>query len=292
MKIISAAHAYCVKHGVARTLVFNVTRYAKLIADCDLSEITHESLQQFIAEADAVGLKGSTIHGTLKDLRTLTRDVGMELEFPSIKKSKEPLNPPTIQMIDSIWPFLEPWTRQNVAVTWYCAARLADVIRMQVDGFDASGNAIRWTAEKTEIQHIAPLPEWMKQWLQPVRHPYTANRDWCQRLVRRSIAAACSLAKLDPILPKEIRQAGYEAWTAAGGWAGKVLHDGKVEGVMGNYISPMSILCPAVPRLKPPVSMRGDIQVTAEESLLGSFRMLDDFSQELVVGMTEKLAGS
>lgn len=292
MKIIPAAHAYCAKRGVARTLIFNVSRYAKLIEDCELSEITPDTLNQFIAEADIVGLSRSSIHGTLKDLRTLVRDAGLQVEFPVVQKSKIPLNPPTNQMIEAIWPFMEPWLRQNVAVTWYCAARLADVIRMQIEGFDTTSTAIRWTAAKTEIQHIAPLPEWMEQWLQPVKHPFTSNNDWSQCLVRRSIAAACALSKTDVILPKEIRQAGYEAWTAAGGWAGKVLHDGKVEGVMGNYISPMAILNPVVPKLKPPVCMRGEVQVTSEGMLLNSFRLLDDSGQGLLVGMAEKLAGS
>lgn len=290
MKISEYAEYYCTIQGVARTVVFNANRFAKLIRDCELSELCRDDLDRFVAVAGALGLTKSSIGGTIRVLRTLTRHAGIEIEFPSVGTSKKPLNPPTIETIDAVWPYLEPWAKQHVVVSWYTAARLADVISMQIAGFDPTANALRWTASKTKIEHIAPLPDWVRQWLPTVALPFKVSNDWSQVIVRDELAKSCNLAGLAPILPREIRQAGYEAWAAVDGLACKVLHDGKVEGVMTHYISPMSILQNACPRLRPPSLMRGELQATAEQQLLDSFRRMDSEGQTIITSIADKIA--
>lgn len=290
MKISEYAEYYCAKNEVARTIVFNSNRFAKLIRDCEISELCREDLDRFIAVAGSLGFTKSSIHGTIGSLRTLARDAKVEIEFPTVAKSKKPLNPPTIETIDAVWPHLELWAKQHVVVSWYTAARLADVISMQIAGFDQMANALRWTAAKTKIQHIAPLPDWVRQWLTPVKLPFQFSNDWAQVIVRDELAKACNLAGFSPILPREIRQAGYEAWAAVDGMACKVLHDGKMEGVMSHYVSPMSILQSAVNRLRPPSQMRGEIQATAEQQLLDSFRRLDSEGQVILTSLADKIS--
>ena len=290
MFISSAARRYCEQRGVSKTLTFNVDRFVKVMSDLPLAEMTEATLNEFIRKARMDHeYSQSSIKGSVCAIRTLLRAEGISLRVPVVKESEPNINPPDNVVIDAIWDHLKPWMQQHVALTWFTAARLSDVIAMQSQRIPQDASFIRWTAAKTKIQHVVPVPEWLRQWLGSVPLGITASLDWSKAVVRKEIGAACTKGGVEPVLPRQIRQAGYQAWSMTG-WAGKVLHDGKVEGVMGRYVNPLSVLTPAMSRLVVPVSMRGAVEESSEDVLLSSFRKMDDTARSLLLGMSDRLA--
>lgn len=61
---------------------------------------------------------------------------------------------------------------------------------------------------------------------------------------------------------------------------------------MRHYVSPMSVLKPAVARLKVPVSMLGEEKekASSELELLDAFRSMDENAKSLLLGMSSRLA--
>lgn len=291
MRIVETSIAYCASRRVARTIIFSANRFAKLVSDMELSEITREHLDLFISHATTLGLSPSTIRGTLKDIRTLMRDSECGIKCPVVKVPDPEPEPTPLDDLSTIWPHCPAWLQQHLAITFHCCFRLADVIRLQIEGVPADCKTIRLVANKTRKTHLFPVPNWIRPFLGPVELPFRVSNDWSQVIVRDAIAKACLASNVSVTFPRNVRQLGLTSWGSANGMAGQIAHDGKASAVMGHYINAFKVLESAMNRVVVPVAWRGVDHTTLEDSVIANFRRLDQQAQELVSNMTDRLVG-
>jgi len=289
MILTDAAETYCHKRGTSRALVFNVTRFAKLVGDIAPGNVTEADLMRFVEAAKARKLSPSTIKGTVCAMRTLIRSHGGAVTIPQVRVPPPEPKCFSPSALDRLWPHLSAWGRQHVALTFHCCFRLDDILRLQLSGIPADADVIRLQASKTQRVHSVPVTTWLRQWLGPVRIPFISVNDWSQVMVRAELDRCCDLSNTHRILPSDIRKAGITAWGQANGMAGEIIHGCGLSGVMRHYVDKMSILESAAPRVRLP-SCFGATDATGEESLLASFRRLDPAAQGLISGTAERLA--
>lgn len=290
MNVSQASTDYAAKKNVAKTLIFNVNRFVRLCADKDVTSIVRADLDKFIQVAGDAGLSKDSIWGTIKDMRTVLTDLGIVLEWPTVKRPTPEPDPTPAEDLDGVWSNCDPWLRQHIALTFHCCFRLADILLLQIAGVAVDSKTIRLTASKTKRNHVFPVPDWLRQYLGPVELPFRSAGGWSQVIVRDSLAAACKSAKIPQIYPRNIRQAGITAWSRANGMAGAIAHGSGLRGnVLQHYVAPVQVLESAMPRVTVPAAMRGECQVSAEEELLNSFRRMDAQAQSMVVGVASRL---
>jgi hypothetical protein len=289
MMLTDDAERYCAKRGTSRVLVFNVTRFAKLVGDIPPGDVTQSDLLRFVETAKTRKLSPSTIKGTVCAMRTLIRSQGGSIAIPHVRVP--PPDPKCFSpaRLDAIWPHLSAWGKQHVALTFHCCFRLDDILRLQLSGVPADADVIRLQASKTQRVHSVPVTGWLRQWLGPVRIPFVSVNDWSQVIVRAELDRCCDLAGVSRILPSDIRKAGITAWGQANGMAGEIIHGCGLSGIMRHYIDRMSVLQSAAPRVRLPQCF-GATDTTGEESLLASFRRLDPAAQGLIAETAERLA--
>lgn len=289
MQLTKAAEAYCLRKGTSRTLVFNVSRFVKLTGDIDLQHITENHLQTFVESAKIKKYSPSTIKGTVCAMRTLIRSHGGSITIPPVRVPPPDPKCFSPSAIDAIWPYLSQWGRQHVALTFHCCFRLDDILRLQLSGVPADADVIRLQASKTQRVHSVPVPNWLRQWLGPVRLPFLSVNDWSQVIVRAEIDRCCDLSKTPRILPSDIRKAGITAWGQANGMAGEIIHGCGLSGVMRHYVDKMSILESAAPRVRLP-SCFGCVAETGEATLISNFRRMDSAAQSIITATAERLS--
>ena len=289
MQIKSAAIAYCTKHNVSRAVVFSANRFAKFCGDKDVSQITREDIEQFAARAKESGLAAETVKTTVKDIRTVILAAGLAIETVPIKVPAPDPIPTSHEDLNAIWPHLEFWEKQHLALTFHCCFRVGDIVKLQVEGVPVDTKAIRLTAQKTGRRHAVPVPDWLRQYLGATELPFSVASRWSHVVVRDRLAKACEVAKLDQIYPHNVRQTGINAWAQSNGMAGAIIHGcGLTGSVLKHYVSPIQVLESAMHRVVVPAAMRGACQVTGEEELLSHFRRLDAESQKTVTSVAER----
>lgn len=289
MTITELAHQYVEQHALAKTPIYSAKRFAKYRGDIEPAEITEQELRAFRKSAEANGVSAWTIRGTLKDLKTLLRSVGHDVRIEKVRMPQPDPRPVAIEDLETIWNFCPEWLQQFLAVSYWTAARLDDVIRMQKSLTEVP-TVLQHVASKTQFRHRYPVPSWLRQWLQPVRLPYHSNFDWSGAVVRGALSEICKFSNVATILPNHVRDRSLNEWMRASPSAVGVLH-GSHLGTLRHYVDPLLILESAAPRVRVPQCMLGDCkQVDAEGNLLDNFRKLDLQAQGLIASTAERLA--
>jgi hypothetical protein len=136
------------------------------------------------------------------------------------------------------------------------------------------------------------MPDWLLQYLERIQLPFIAANDHAQVIVRAELERVSLLGNVTQVYPRNIRQAGITAWSQANGMAGAIAHGSGLSGnVLRHYVSPLSVLESAAPRVRIPAAMRGDCQTDDTESaLLAHFRRLDPAAQGIISMTAERLA--
>jgi hypothetical protein len=287
MNIVQHAEAYVASKKLARNPVHSASRFTRIMGDLRISDITTDQMRAFRAKCEDLQLGAWTIRGTLKDVRMLVRDAGFACEIESVKPPEPEPQPITFDVIESIWPHLEQWSRQWLVLSYWCGLRLADSIRFQ-KSITADTKAIQWTAKKTGRKHKAPVVTWLREFLKPVTLPYTANMDWCKAIVRAEIERACAAAGVDPFEPQQVRDTSLREWCRADFHVGQVLHGCKL-GVIGHYVDMLDILEPVAPRVRVPICFGGSSEAQPESELVANFRKLDPQAKDLVLMTAQRM---
>lgn len=286
MHIVAHAAEYCRRKSIAKTPLYSAKRFAAVAGDVEAAAVTQSHVEQFIRTARDDRMSESTIHGTVKDVRTIVLDAGGSEILNTVKKPKPDPIPCEIADIDAIWNWLAPWSCQLIVVKYWTGARLEDAINLQLT-IDPQARSITWDAEKTKHKHRIPVPNWLRQWMEPVRLPYKKSNDHSQVIIRGELERVCQIAKVPRILPSQIRDRGITEWSKVSSDAGALLH-GHGLGTRDHYVPALEILTAAMDRVRVPQSFGA--AASPEDSFLNSYRRLDPSAQSLLGTMAERLA--
>jgi hypothetical protein len=286
MNIVDHASEYCIRKSIAKTPLSNCRRFAKVVGNLEAATITQAHVEQFVNAARAEKIPESSIRGIVKDVRTIVLDAGGPELRNNVKKPKPDPDPCEISDLDTMWPWLAPWSCQLVVLAYWTCARLEDAIRIQLTA-DAGCRSISWEANKTGHRHRIPVPPWLRKWLEPVRLPYKLSNDHAQVIVRGELDRVCQVAKIPRILPSQIRDRGITEWSKVSSDAGALLH-GHGLGTRDHYVPALEILTAAMDRVRVPAAFGA--ASSPEESFLTSYRRLDPSAQNLIGSMAERLA--
>jgi hypothetical protein len=175
---------------------------------------------------------------------------------------------------------------------YHCCFRLADILRLQCEGIATDATVIRLQAHKTHRNHAFPVPQWLSQYLGPVRLPFACGNDHAATIMRAELDRVSALAKVHRVYPRNIRQAGITAWSQANGMAGAIAHGSGLSGsVLQHYVSSLQVLTAAAPRVRVPACMRGDCNTDdIESTLITHFRRMDAAAQTIITSTAERLS--
>lgn len=286
MNIVDHSAEYCRRKGIAKTPLSNCRRFASIVGPLESIDVTQAHVEQFVIEARRQKIPESSIRGIVKDVRTIVLDAGgIELK-QIVKKPKPDPKPCEISDLDTMWPWMAPWSCQLVVLAYWTCARLEDCLKLQLAA-DAGCRSISWAAQKTGHRHRIPAPPWLRKWLEPVRLPYSKSNDHAQVIVRGELDRVCQIAKIPRILPSQIRDRGITEWSKVSSDAGALLH-GHGLGTRDHYVPALEILTAAMDRVRVPAAFGA--ASSPEESFLTSYRRLDPSAQNLIGSMAERLA--
>lgn len=288
----SEAIRYVTERSLSRNEpVYSANRFAKLVADIDVADLTTPHLERYRSACQQQGLSANTIESSVSDLLTLHRHFtgciispGRRLRVPR----PEP-HPVSIDTVQATWEGAEPWIRQWIVISYWTALRLGDSLTLQLRLTSDVPDVLRLTANKTGHSQRWPVPEWLRSHLLPVPLRFTANTDCARRSVRIGIMAATRIAHVPCWHPKFLRQCSLTEWSRANGMAGAIIHGSGLSGVMKHYIDPLSVLESAAPRVRLPECF-GATTGDTEASLVANFRRLDTAAKGLIAGTAERLA--
>lgn len=287
MILVDHAEQYIAAKSLARNPVHSASRFAKIMGDLRLDEITTEQMKVFRVKCDDLKLGAWTIRNTLKDVRMLVKAAGYSVDIDSIRPPDPDPKPVSFDTIESIWPHLEPWSKQWLVLSFWCGMRVADSVRFQ-KGITDETKSIQWVAKKTGRRHKAPVMDWLLPYLKPVALPYTGNMDWCKTIVRNEICRVCAAANVDPFDPQQVRDTSFREWCRADFHVGEVHHGCKMSTIK-HYVDVLDILEPVAPRVRRPECFGGDKTKQPEEALIASFRLLDHQARDLVMLTAERM---
>lgn len=289
VKISEFAVDYVSRKGLARTPIYSANRFAKLVGDIDISEVTQEHMETFRKAAESAGLSAWTIRGGLKDLKTLLSDTGKTLTLPLVRRPDPNPQPVPLEHIDKLWPFLGPWSKQWLAVSYWTGLRLADVIKLQGKLTEcpamAEDGRLEWEASKTRRRQRWPVPVWLRQFLKPESLPYGKCQHHNSVIVRAELERCCKLATIDRILPSQIRDTALTEWCRADLHVGQILHGCKL-GVIGHYVDPIDVIAPVGPRVRLPKCFGGQ---EAQEDIGYVIERLDPEARRIVREMAVRM---
>lgn len=260
MKISEFALDYVRRKGLAKTPVYSANRFARLVGDLNIAEVTQEHMESFRKAAENEGLSAWTIRGGLKDLKTLVSDFGKILTLPMVRRPDPNPQPVPLEHIDGLWKHAGEWSRQWLAVSYWTGLRLADVIRLQGKLAErpamAADGRLEWEASKTRRRQRWPVPAWLNPLIQPVNLPYGKCQHHNSVLLRAELERCSKLAGIDRVLPSQIRDTSLTEWCRADFHVGQILHGCKL-GVIGHYVDPIDVIAPVAPRVRLPECFGG-----------------------------------
>jgi hypothetical protein len=292
MTLTEAAALYVEQHGIEPVPCYSAKRFAEVVGDKLLADITEEDCRLYVHVAEQAGVSRWTIKGTLKDVRTVCRANSINLEVPTVKCDQSIPEPTPLSDISLIYDNSPHWLRQFLVVGHLTALRLDDVMTMQVRGFDRKAETLTWRASKTGHVQQWPVPSWAQRHLGLYGLGYKKANDYGQSKVRAAIAKACRAAGVKVTKPKNLRQRSLTEWSIANGMAGEIVHGSGLAGVMKHYVSPLAVLQNAVGRLRVPDSfVSPEDRERGEETLIHNYQQLDNDGRELLVHTSARLAG-
>jgi integrase len=292
MRLSEQAEKYVVENGLrARAIVSNCIRFERLTGLSDPAVISSAVIVGFRQAAIAVALSPVTIEKTVTDVLTIVRyacgsipDVGKRL-----KRSRPSPQPAAIDRINAVWKAAQSQRlRRWLALVYWTGLRISDSVCLYWM-LKEPCDVLRFTASKTGVHHVWPVPKWLHKFMRPVESHTGHSTIWFGRLLRDELAETCTRANIAVFTPKNLRQASIGEWTAANATAGAIVH-GMGLGVMQHYLDPLAVLQSAAPRVRLPACFGATESASTEESLLCHFRRLDPAAQGLISGTAERLA--
>ena len=274
-----------------REPLYSANRFARLIGDISAEDITTDHLQQYRDTAAGIGLSARTVESSISDLITVIRhQTGRTVPAGRRLKSPSPdPQPVTFDALNAIWPHCDPWLQQWIAISYWTCLRLADVQRMQLQlsQLDTAGESLRWSSSKTRHRFTWPIPDWLRQHLQPVPLPFYAPNDFGQKLLRQVLTSICKTADVDRWTPKQLRQRAISEWCRADAMAGRLIH-GTGIGVLRHYVDPLTVLEQHQHKVRLPACFgAGDTTAT---DLADQIRRLDPDAQQLIQATISRIA--
>jgi integrase len=292
MRLSGYAEKYIAENGLrARVIVSNCTRFERLTGLSDPAIISLPVIVGFRQAAMAIALSPVTIEKTVTDVLTIVRyacgcipEVGKRL-----KRARPNPSPAAIDRIEAVWKAAQSERlRRWLALVYWTGLRVSDSVQLYWS-LKEPCDVLRFTASKTGIHHVWPIPRWLHKFMRPVESHTGHCSMWFSRLLRDELADTCVQANVAVFTPKNLRQASIGEWTAANATAGAIVH-GVGLGVMSHYLDPLMVLQSAAPRVRLPACFGASTSATSEESLLSNFRRLDPSAQSLITGTAERLA--
>lgn len=290
MTLNEIASEYCKTRLLAPTPIYNIARFVRFMGEIPISKLTTAHCDEFRSKCLAKKLSSWTIEKTLVDLVTVVESTGRTLDKGRPLRRNRPVPVPTpTSFIDDAWPHMPDWLKQIVVIAYWTGLRLDNAIEMQCKTDGCESDRVHFRASKTGHIHVFPLTSWLKPWLAARSLPYSRPTDHSQVLVREGIRAACRTAKVDPWLPKYLRQRCLTEWSRANAAAGAILHGSGLR-VLSHYVDPLSVLESAASRVRLPACF-GATQDDGE-ALMRSYKRLDPDGQKIVSGVASRLAGA
>jgi hypothetical protein len=197
MRLWEHAEKYVVENGLrARAIVSNCIRFEKLTGLCDPERISLPVIVAFRHAAMALALSPVTFEKTVTDVITIVRfvcgsipEVGKRL-----KRSRPNPSPAAIDRIEAVWKAAQSdRLRRWIALVYWTGLRISDsaclywTLREPCD-------VLRFTASKTGIHHVWPVPKWLHKFMRPVESHTGHSTIWFGRLLRDELAAALARA--------------------------------------------------------------------------------------------------
>lgn len=263
---------------VRREPVYSANRFAKLVSDVPIADLSTELLEQYRFQCGLLNLSPRTIESSINDLLTVYRHAtGKDLKPGSrLRRNRPAPDPIPLAEIDALWPICDRWLQQWICLTHWTCLRLSDCIELQLR-LAGPVPVLRYTASKTGHAHVWPVPNWLREWLDPVPLPYRKANDFAAKILRSVLASACKKQGLTKWLPKNFRQRGITEWMRADGSAGRLVH-GQGLGVLSHYVDPLTIIEPAAGRVRLPEAFSS----CTIEDISVPFGRLDPDAQRIV----------
>lgn len=243
-----------------------ILRWERFTRNPSVSEITTEVFNRFRRACLDYGLRATTIEAGIRTVLQVLRLAGPETErrqglgliprVPFVGHSlravfrQKPV--PTVDALrrlcyhadHAIWPpncDHGPWWRSYIGFSFVTGLRLTDMLTIQRRAWVA--DVVRWTAHKTDVEHVFVLPGWLMQWMDDL--PVDGELLFpCRRLpcfVRRELSRICVAAQIDRITPHAIRRASVTEWSIVDRDCGQLIH-GEGLGIRDLYANPERLL--------------------------------------------------
>lgn len=276
------------RHIVRREPLYSANRFARLVSDLPVSQVTAEHLEQYRQLCAESGLQPRTIESSVSDLIAVVHHAtgqrlpaGHRLRLTSLDPHPVPASD-----IDAIWPHCCDWLRDWIALTWWTALRLSDGMTLQ-PRLAKLPEVVYWRASKTAKPHQYPVPEWLRQLWTSAPPPWKHSTDYYRKHLRDKLDDACDRASVERFTPKQLRQRSITEWTRSNATAGQLIHGCGI-GVMSHYLDPLSVLEAAGPLVRVPACF--GVSLDTCEQMTAVYRRLDQQGQLLVLHTAERMA--
>jgi integrase len=133
--MIREAIAYCTQREISRREpIYSANRFAKLLEDLPLADLTTEYLEQYRFRCVELKLSARKIESSINDLATLYRSATGQVLDPGkrLKMQRPDPDPIPLADIDTLWPHCDKWLQQWVVLTQWTCLRLSDCIGLQL----------------------------------------------------------------------------------------------------------------------------------------------------------------
>jgi len=290
MTLSEHAAQYVQSNGLrAHTITSNCRRWERITGITDVARITTPGLRGFREACLALQLAHDTIEKTITDVLTIVKHVtGVVTDHGKRLQNKRP-NPKPVPIADLelIFAASPDWLQKWIVLDYWTAARLSDSVDVFLIARQPADMIVH-QASKTSLVHRWPVPRWLGEWMRPVDSPIRRNTLHFRKVIEFSLARCCDAAGVPIVTPKQLRQRSITEWTRANATAGAIVH-GCGLGVMAHYLDPLSVLESAAPRVRLPACF-GATPTTSTDTLVRNFGRMDPAAQQMMVGLSERLA--
>lgn len=237
-----------------------ILRWERHTNNPPIDQVSTETFNRFRAACIRQNLKPCTIETGIRTLLQILRLCGPETErrqglslIPKvpyvgqslrIRTAQRPI--PTVEQLraacrlteTAVWPpqwSPEVWWRCWIGFGFVTGLRLTDMLSIQRSALQ--GDVVRWTAHKTDAEHVFVLPPWLLEWMGDL--PQDSELLFpCRRLpnyVRRELRRLSVAASIQNLTPHGLRRCAITEWSILDTDCGKIIH-GEGLGIRAKYV--------------------------------------------------------
>ncbi len=237
-----------------------ILRWERQTADPQIQQITTETFNRYRANCLKASLKACTIEAGIRTILQVLRLCGPESErrqglglidrVPYVGRPLREHTPqrpvPTVDQLraacrltsQAIWPPQfrpDVWWRCWIGFAFVTGLRLTDMLTIRRAALQ--GDVVRWTAHKTDTEHVFVLPDWLLEWMRDL--PADSELLFpCRRLpcfVRRELRRLSLAAEIANLTPHGLRRCAITEWSIVDTDCGKIIH-GEGLGIRNRYV--------------------------------------------------------